>query len=390
MILTLFLGLWLQAPLTFEEVLAQAQALPEVRDLNAAQLAEAEAGVVNARTWDNPSFEFTREQIDEAGNGISEDFYTLSQSITRPDLRRKRVAAALLMRDQATLQNQITQLDLKDQVAQLFYGVLHLQQRQVLLNTWFDEMKAQHQRLQAYREEGFISGYELRMLDLQMREAQREAQHNENLYQKERRFLFEWLQLGDPRPLQDTLLPAQQASADSENHPRLRALQASAQAAEARAKASNKLLFSEFTLQAGVKRYQDDFFSDTGWVFGVAVPLPAFNRGQGERAMAQAQARAAKAEAALAKVRFTARERALEQALARQLASYKTYETATLNDANQLVEIAKLGLEEGEFSVSEYLRAMQMRRDAGLALLDMAAEARSVALELNQLRGSYD
>lgn len=379
---------WAQAPLSLEDALTLSAKNADLQAVFASRLAQAEADLMAQRVFANPEFNASYAAVDEGDNRVRESSYTVSQRLLRPDLRRSQVQHSESLLQVAEQQNQVQLLDHQQHIKSLFFDTLYLQEHQALLADWQAYLDALYQRQAEYKAEGLVSGYALRLLGLELREAERLVRQNAVQLQQRQTELFALLQLDEPRPLSGSLLPTARAETTLADHPRLRVLAGEERAAELLVAANQKWLLPEFTVEAGIVGFKDDFTQDTGVMLGFSLPLPIFQRNQAQLHRAKAQASQARSELGLAKLQLNSRLQALQAAIAQVREDRDTYANGTLVDAQTLVEIAALGFKEGEFSATDYMAAQQALRDAKYALLDLDKQLRELTLELEYLRGA--
>lgn len=134
----------------------------------------------------------------------------------------------------------------------------------------------------------------------------------------------------------------------------------------------------DVTVEGGVRHFRDS--GDTAFVAGVSMPIPIRNRNQGSIAAAQAEATAAEAKRNLALAQATRRTRDAQAALAAADSRLKTLHDFSLPQAEEAVRLARLGYQEGEFSLLEVLDAQEALAQARNGLIDAElARAKAVA-----------
>jgi len=139
-------------------------------------------------------------------------------------------------------------------------------------------------------------------------------------------------------------------------------------AAEAAVARERTLRIPDPTVSAGVKRFEES--DDQAFVVGVSVPLPFWNRNQGNIAAAQARARAATAREAVALADY---RQAVAQARADYLsaeAKAQTLADESLPQAEEALRLAEIGYRNGRFPLIEVLAAAEARDDIRRALID--------------------
>ena len=117
-----------------------------------------------------------------------------------------------------------------------------------------------------------------------------------------------------------------------------------------------------------MKRFEES--DDQAFVVGVSVPLPFWNRNQGNIAAAQARARAATAREAVALADY---RQAVAQARADYLsaeAKAQTLADESLPQAEEALRLAEIGYRNGRFPLIEVLAAAEARDDIRRALID--------------------
>lgn len=148
-------------------------------------------------------------------------------------------------------------------------------------------------------------------------------------------------------------------------------------AARARVALEKTARVPDITVGGGVRHYRDT--GDTAFVGGVSVPIPIRNRNQGSIAAAEAEATAAEAQRNLALAQANRRIRDAQAALVAADARLKTLRALSIPNAEDAVRLARLGYQEGEFTLLEVLDAQQALAQAREGLID-AELARAKAL----------
>ncbi len=167
-------------------------------------------------------------------------------------------------------------------------------------------------------------------------------------------------------------------------NPELAQLDAERGRSRARVDLEQRLRTPAVSLRGGVDQEPDQ----SRWRLGVSVPLPLFNRREG-------QIREAAAEAAFAQAQFDARRQALlaelDQAytgfsLARQ--QVQAFEGGLLRQAQQSLRVAEAAYRFGERGIIEYLDAQRTLRLVRQEYANALFEARYALIELERLIGS--
>jgi outer membrane protein TolC len=156
---------------------------------------------------------------------------------------------------------------------------------------------------------------------------------------------------------------------------------------EAEGAAASRLRLPTPSLTGGLK--QSDFSGSTasGYQFSIDVAVPLFNRGQSADALARASRTRAEAEAASWRTRIEAEVRTAYAVLAIHQQRASRYRDAAAEIAEPLVSVARVGYEEGELGILELLDAERQALDARLRILELTADARRAAIELDRVVG---
>lgn len=147
-------------------------------------------------------------------------------------------------------------------------------------------------------------------------------------------------------------------------------------AAEADIARERTLRVPDPTVSAGIKRFEES--NEQAFLVGVSVPLPLFNRNQGNIAAAQARAHAAAAREAVARLDY---RQAVIDARADYLAAEaraETLEAESLPQAEEALRLVQIGYRNGRFPLIEVLSAAEARDTIRRSLIE-AREAQERA-----------
>ena len=151
--------------------------------------------------------------------------------------------------------------------------------------------------------------------------------------------------------------------------------------------AANRLRIPEPVFSAGVKRASVARGTEYGPYIAISVPLPIFNRGQGEVARFQALAEQTQARSDVLKQRLEAEIAGAYATvkLRRQVAA--EYLREMNSQGAQLSQIAKLAYREGEVGILELLDAFRTTRQAQLRAVELNGAAKQAEIELERVVG---
>ncbi|MDE2562776.1 MAG: TolC family protein [Sphingomonadales bacterium] len=166
--------------------------------------------------------------------------------------------------------------------------------------------------------------------------------------------------------------------------PKYLAAVAEREAALRRVRVERTKRFPDLTVSLGVRRNEAD--NAGALVAGISVPLPLFDRNQGN--IAAAAAEESGAAAALRAARLDA-ESGIRSAQARLEASFSRVRASQLGEqtAEEAYRLSRIGYEGGKLPLSEVLLARRALSDARSATIDARIERLSAEAELARLAG---
>lgn len=139
---------------------------------------------------------------------------------------------------------------------------------------------------------------------------------------------------------------------------------------------------TDFTAELGVKRFEDS--RDTAVVFGLSMPIPIFDRNQGNIAAASADVNAANARQLRALAEAVRRMNEADSVLRAAQARVATLETSAVPAANEALELARAGFEAGRFTLLDVLDAEEAFASAQSALIDARRDRANAAAALSR------
>lgn len=170
------------------------------------------------------------------------------------------------------------------------------------------------------------------------------------------------------------------------NHPKVIAALKEAERRKLERKAARRKWFPELKLSGGFKNTSGDEIDENGYVAGVSISVPLFDRGQAERQAAGGELKIAESEATLMK-------NEIEQSIAKNYqdavllkSALQDYETALLN-AEKLEQMAGLAYLEGRLGILELLDAYRGAVQSRLRYLNLALESQLSVIELERTLG---
>lgn len=380
----------LAAPLTEGEAVRRVVAHPELADLAQARIAEADADVVAAAMWSNPTLELARDKT-----GVSrESTWRLAQPIDISGRRGLRQDAARRRLDATEAETQAWRQERTTEVRRAFHDVLRQQLAERAINDWMVRFAVIGGIVDKLARAGESSGYDRRRLAREQQTAEaKAAEARAGLAHSQARLaalvgqpLMEEGVAGALLPALPSGLPALQGRLTQ--RPDLVALAARAEAANADSAAARRN-FPEVTLGVGGKRTDDGIVRENGTLFSVSIPLPVFDRQQSADRRTAAQAMAARAEYALSKQKAEGELLGLHRQTTQLIAAAERYRREAVAPSADLVRIAETAYRAGESTVLELLDAYKGALEAETTAIDLEWKARETRIELDQLTGSH-
>jgi len=359
--------------------------------VTAAAARERQAGA-----FANPAFSYQREQSSGAGQTISQNIASLNQPVELFGLRRARITAAELRRKAAEARFAAAMTELDFEVTRAYASVIAADRRAALAWQATDAFSRAGRVSQSRLDEGDVSGYAHRRVRL---EAARYAGllAEAQLLRRSARLTLASLvfppgdTLAREIALDDRLVIAPSTLiADSlfvlaaRNRGELQAASFEAEAAAADARLTSRERLPIPVLTAGLKNEElAGGGTLNGFVVGVSLPLPLWDRRRGAVEAADADARRRTAEVEVVRRRIV-REvgEAVEglRAAEEQLALLRPHLGSESAAALRAAEVAYA---EGEISLVEWLDAVRayQEAEATFALLRAESLIRRAAVE---------
>jgi len=342
----------------------------------AAAGARRQAGIV-----ENPVVSWEREQPNTA---IREDTLRLDWRLPF-DGRKHRVAAgdAGLAASKSDLES--TELGIRLEMRSLFAAWYIATGREAVLEVHLARTKRLAQWLRARAEEGEAAGVEAHRLDLEVEVFERGLVAVRAVASAERAAAAVWCDLvSDTVRPQRPFLPIPPATADVGDRPDLQAIAHRVAEAEAVQRLQRRTLEPP-EISFGWKKLGEEGLSFDGPVYGIAWPLPVFDRNQGNR-------EAATAELSVAQSQLALETRLAEQRARAALAAYNDLYRISLPEeaGSECLDVAIAtfaAFEAGEASLTDVLDALRASVDVKLARLESLDQALAAERELEAAIG---
>ena len=350
--------------------------------VRSSQLSIARAELLEARTLENPVFEYSREDPDGA---VSQDDWLLSWQLPGPTRRLEIDAAGKSVEATAArVEHQLRML--RTSARQDFAAWAVAAKRRDLLAASVDRLDKLAAREAVRAEKGESSGLGAHRLRLAADALESQLSLAAAEQQRARAAVARWWPELSPEAQPE--LPALPTAATSEGpseaeHPLISANRAQAESAELSRRASERL-FGAPALSIGWQQQNSPAGEISGPVLGLAWTVPLFDRRRAERQAAEARAQAARAEVELATRHIRSRRAATQQRfedLAREATEAKT----RLEPSTGMLVAAETSFRYGELPLTDLLDILRSVSDAQLAWLSLHAAALEAHRELEAL-----
>ena len=363
-----------------DSVLANHPAVAAAESAEAAAAgARRQAGIVS-----NPVLSWEREEPDVA---LRQDTWRLDWQLPL-DGRKHRKAAGDAALAALSSDLEATKLGVRLEMRSLFASWYVATEREVVLQAHLDRTSLLARWLRARAESGEAAGVEAHRLDLEVEVFEREFVTARAAARAERVAAAVWCDLvtGEIRPRRPFLPPPPPppTTVDVGNRPDIQAIAHRVVEAEAVERLQRRSLEPP-AISLGWTTLGEGGLNFDGPVYGVAWPLPIFDRNQGNRD-------AAAAEAAVARSQLELETRLAEQRAQAALASYtdlfhSAKPIVSGDDDFDVAAAAFAAFEAGEASLTDVLDSLRASVSVQMARLDSLDRALAAERELEAAIG---
>ncbi len=296
----------------------------------------------------------------------------LSQRLELGGKRSSRVAVARTDTREAELAAQVRRLEVIHDTRIAFHTLQVAQERLRLAREAETLARQVHQAVQARIEAGKVSPIEGARTQVALNTAERRARLAEReVAQARTRLSVLWggeSATGDIAPLSPPPATLALPPEDTSHSPELSRLTLEVERARAGVHASRAGTVPDITLRVGTKR--EAVTQDQSLLAGVSLPLPLFNRNQGERRAAHAELNVAEANLAAEKLQVEAEISSQRQQLEAAYAEARALQDGVLGTAEQTFAATQEGYRAGKFGLLELLDTQRALIEARNAYLD--------------------
>lgn len=388
-LLALPLAVWAQTPLTEAEAVRLGLARADFADLERGAVQAAEADVLAAGLFPNPTLSYSRDSVDGSPDTI-EQTWMLEQSFDLSGRRGLHRQAASRRVDAVAAGNATRQLQMAAEIRRSFHEVLFRQATIRATEAWTQRFARVEGMVGKLARAGEASGYDRRRLarERQTAEARLAAERAE--LDLAVAHLVALTGAPDSPLLKGALLPSAPTPVDTalsrlDQRPDLQALSRRAEAADLEGRAAKRGGIPEVTVGIGPKYVDNGSTQDKGVALSLSVPLPVFDRQQAGKQRAAAEALQARAEYRLAKRRAEGELRGRYRQAEGLRVTAVDYRSRAVAASPELLRIAETAYQGGESSLLELLDAYRGTLETETTALELEQRARLARIEYDLL-----
>lgn len=391
-LLALPLAVWAQTPLTEAEAVRLGLARADLADLERGAVQAAEAEVLAAGLFPNPTLSYSRDRVDGSPDSV-EQIWMLGQTFDLSGRRGLHREAASRRVASVTAGNAARQLDMAAEIRRSFHDVLLRQQTIRAAETWAQRFAQIEGTVRKLARAGEASGYDQRRLSRERQTAEARLAAERAELDRSLARLMALTGAADVPRLEGALLPSlpppvETALTGLDQRPDLQALSRRAEAADLDGRAARRGGIPGVTVGIGPKSVDNGSTRDNGVALSLSVPLPVFDRQQAGQQRAAAEALQARAEYRLAMRRAEVELRGLHRQAEGLRATAIDYRSRAVSASPELLRIAETAYQGGESSLLELLDAYRGALETETTALELEKRARDARIEFDLLTGS--
>ena len=360
----------------------------------AARVAAARADVAAARVRPNPSISIEREEPFVDGTGLPTNYLRLSIPFDISGRRGRQIEAAEAGVRAVSTDATQTKLEIVIQALRVFDDAARARLHVELLTNSRASLVRAVEIARKRGKAGDASGYEIQRFELEL------AGHDDDLATAQIDLARARAQLAaltgrtggldasTNLELPTTVPALEPLVAKADDRGDLRAAKLRGEAANLRVGAAGRGWVPTPTLTAGAMTVDLGDQSGTGYVAGLAVTFPVFDRGQGDKARAAADRQLAQAEQRWLERQIPNAVRVAHTTLVARIEQARTLATGQLDRLDVILVAAETAFREGNASVVELLDAHRAARGVRIRALDLrhqvARDKRELELAVGQ------
>lgn len=375
-------------PLTEREVLDSALSSEVFSAQLQARKQAAEARVLEASLLPNPDLAIEHEQSFREPSANTETSLTIAQSFQVSGRRRLLTEAARTDVSAVALESRADKAALASMVRTAFYELLLAQNLSDAHEAALKRLQELIALLEHRVEVGDASPYELERLRLEAAELRAALSEHRAALSEHRAHLSAWLPTDHAVIAQGELLPT--ALPDDaalevafDEHPRFLAAEDHIAGLHLRRQAEDRWWLPDFRLEGGVA-----LGSHPGFIVGLGIELPVFQRRQARRQELEARALEQRWSTRVERDILGARAASLASQARSLRGAAQEYGTDGLQRAHRVLRLARQSYDAGEATILELIDAYQSVLAAETRAAELAARSRRAHLDLLELLSS--
>lgn len=388
-LLALPFAVWAQTPLTEAEAVRLGLTRADFADLERGAVQAAEADVLAAGLFPNPTLNYSRDSVDGSPDTV-EQTWMLEQTFDVSGRRGLHREAASRRVAAVTAGNASRQRQMAAEIRRSFHEVLFRQETIRATETWTQRFARVEGMVGKLARAGEASGYDRRRLARERQTAEARLAAARAELDRALARLVALTGAPDVPLLKGALLPSSPTPVDTtltrlDQRPDLQALARRAEAADLEGRAAKRGGIPEVTVGIGPKYVDNGSTQDKGVALSLSVPLPVFDRQQAGQQRAAAEALQTRAEYRLARSRAEGELRGLyrqAEGLRVTAADYRSHAVAA---SPELLRIAETAYQGGESSLLELLDAYRGTLETETTALELEKRARLARIEYDLL-----
>ncbi len=390
----------LQLPLAFannydlDSLLNEATQQHPIVGVSQAQQAAAQAGMTVAKSYFNPEVELMAGPVNNRVSPSSTNgniALGIAQTLEWGSIRSARSAYAEEVIGVSQFGMKANVFELRNQIKQAYIEVIKREQLTDLQQTNFDLLKQIHGKVKIKVDTGEVPKYELIKADTELLSAERDLQTAQSQVLEAKAFVRrligprfpEQFSLSKNLPSINNLPNLSELKNKALNSPYLQKLGAEKASAQAKMTLEEKLRVPSLTLKSYYEQNPDQNIIR----FGFSLPLPLWNRREGQIAEAYAGLQQAESQLQLQTLSLNGE---LEAAYQRYLMAKKqveVYESGLLSQSSAVLQRAESAYKFGERGILEYLDAQRVNKAVNRDYVLAKFEYLSNLLQIERLVG---
>lgn len=393
-LLALPLATWAQIPLTEAEAVRLGLDRAEFTDLERGAVQAAEADVLAAGLFPNPTLSYSRERVGGLPSTV-EHSWMLGQTFDVSGRRGLHREAANRRVAAVSAGSASRKLDMAAEIRRSFHESLSRQETIRATETWAQRFAKVEGLVGKLARAGEASGYDRRRLARERQTAVARLAAERAELDRALARLMALTGTSESPMLKGELLPLSPSPIEMElsrldQRPDLQVLSRRAEAADLEGRAAKRGGIPDVTVGIGPKYVDNGSTRENGVALSLSVPLPVFDRQQADQQRAAAEALRARAEYRLLRSRTEGELRGLHRQIEALRATAIDYRSRAVAASSELLRIAETAYQGGESSLLELLDAYRGALETEITALELEKRARDARIEYDLLTGSVD